>query len=300
MTNQGIRIKHIYSDGFGEAAFTVWNAGCHGQRRTWPAKGSAAVPGGSPGRLNRIRLIFMSTSLHHRAIENLGTRIVAGDLPPGHIMLAEQLEDELKVSRSVIREAVRVLQSLGLVETTKRVGIRVLPPSRWNPFDAQVIRWRLSSNSRGAQLRSLAELRSAVEPAAAELAALNAPAHLRRELVDIAHDLRDAGHAGDVPRFLELDIAFHSVLLSGSGNEMFANLMGQVAETLTGRTVHGLMPDHPHEGALQWHVDLAEAVAAGDAPAAREASERIMRRTMSRMSDTWTGQPRVFIPVRRD
>jgi DNA-binding GntR family transcriptional regulator len=46
--------------------------------------------------------------------------------------------------------------------------------------------------------------------------------------------------------------------------------------------------------------DLAEAVAAGDAPSAREASERIMRRTMSRMSDTWTDQPRVFIPVRRD
>ncbi len=241
----------------------------------------------------------MSTSLHHRAIENVGTRIITGDLPTGHVMLAEQLEEELKVSRSVVREAVRVLQSLGLVETIKRVGIRVLPSSRWNPYDPQVIRWRLSSEGRGAQLRSLIELRSAVEPAAAELAAKNAPAGLRSELVDIAHALRDAGHTGDGQKFLELDIAFHSVLLSGSGNEMFANLMGQVAETLTGRTVHGLMPDHPHEGALQWHVDLAEAVAAGDAAAARDASERIMRRTTSRLSETWTDQPRVFIPVRR-
>jgi DNA-binding FadR family transcriptional regulator len=217
----------------------------------------------------------MTTSLHHRAIENLGTRIVSGSLPAGHVMLAEQLEDELKVSRSVIREAVRVLQSLGLVETTKRVGIRVLPPS------------------------SLAELRAAVEPAAAELAAGNAPAPLRLELVDVAYAMRDAGHNGEVPRFLELDIRFHSLLLSGSGNEMFANLMGQVAETLTGRTVHGLMPDHPHEAALQWHVDVAEAIARGDAPAARDASDRIMRRTMSQMSDSWTQQPRVFIPVHR-
>jgi DNA-binding FadR family transcriptional regulator len=240
----------------------------------------------------------MSTSLHHRAIENLGTRIVTGDLPAGHVMLAEQLEDELKVSRSVIREAVRVLQSLGLVETIKRVGIRVLPSSRWNPFDPLVIRWRLAGEGRGAQLRSLAELRSAVEPVAAELAAANAPAGLRRELVDISHAMRDAGHAGDVPRFLELDIHFHSLLLSGSGNEMFANLMGQVAETLTGRTVHGLMPDHPHETALQWHVDVAEAIAAGDGPAARDASDRIMRRTMAEMEPAWTKQPRVFIPVR--
>ncbi|KSU77988.1 transcriptional regulator, GntR family [Pseudarthrobacter enclensis] len=241
----------------------------------------------------------MTSSLHHRAIENLGTRIVSGDLPAGHLMLAEQLEEELQVSRSVIREAVRVLQSLGLVETTKRVGIRVLPASRWNPFDPQVIRWRLAGNARGAQLRSLAELRAAVEPVAAELAAQNAPAPLRLELVDVAYAMREAGNSGDVPRFLELDIHFHSLLLSGSGNEMFANLMGQVAETLTGRTVHGLMPDHPHEAPLQWHVDVAEAISRGDSAAAREASGRIMRRTISQMSDSWTEQPRVFIPVRR-
>src|SRR6476659_6329074 len=134
-------------------------------------------------------LTSMSTSLHHRAVEHLGTRIVDGSLPPGHVMLAEQLEEELQVSRSVIREAVRVLQSLGLVETTKRVGIKVLP-----------------------------ELRSAVEPVAAELAAVNAPQELRQELLDVALAMREAGKAGDVPRFLELDIQFHSLLLSGSGN----------------------------------------------------------------------------------
>ena len=108
-----------------------------------------------------------------------------------------------------------------------------------------MIRWRLAGEGRGAQLRSLAELRSAVEPVAAELAAVNAPQELRQELLDVALAMRDAGKAGDVPRFLELDIQFHSLLLSGSGNEMFANLVGQVAETLTGRTVHGLMPDRP-------------------------------------------------------
>ena len=95
--------------------------------------------------------------------------------------------------------------------------------------------------------------------------------------------MRDAGQAGDVHRFLELDILFHSLLLTGSGNEMFANMVGQVTETLTGRTIHGLMPDHPRETALRWHVDVAEAIAAGDAAAAREASNRIMRETISEM-----------------
>jgi len=241
----------------------------------------------------------MSSSLHHRAIEHLGTRIVDGSLPTGHIMLAEHLESELKVSRSVVREAVRVLQSLGLVETTKRVGIRVLPSSRWNPFDPMVIRWRLAGGGRGAQLRSLAELRAAVEPVAAELAAQNAPEELRRELLEVSRQMRDAGEAGDVPRFLDLDIKFHSLLLTGSGNEMFANLVGQVAETLTGRTVHGLMPDHPSDTALQWHADVAEAIAAADAEGARNASSKIMRRSMSEMEPSWKDQPRVFVQLQR-
>ena len=141
-----------------------------------------------------------------------------------------------------------MLQSLGLVETTKRVGIRVLPPHRWNPFDPQVIRWRLAGEGRGAQLRSLAELRSAVEPVAAELAAVNAPDDLRRELpggVPRNARRRPGRRRAPVPG------TGHPVPLaavrSGSGNEMFANLVGQVAETLTGRTVHGLMPDRPRD-----------------------------------------------------
>lgn len=244
-------------------------------------------------------LTTMSTSLHHRAIEHLGTRIIAGDLPAGHVMLAEHLEDELKVSRSVVREAVRVLQSLGLVETIKRVGIRVLPASRWNPFDPLVIRWRLAGEGRGAQLRSLAELRTAVEPVAAELAAGNAPDELRSQLVETSYAMREAGMAGDVQKFLDLDIQFHSLLLTGSGNEMFANMVGQVAETLTGRTVHGLMPDHPRTSALQWHVDVAESIASGNGVAAREASNKIMRETIADMEPTWKDQPRVFVPVQQ-
>jgi DNA-binding FadR family transcriptional regulator len=80
---------------------------------------------------------------------------------------------------------------------------------------------------------------------------------------------------------------------------MFANMVGQVAETLTGRTVHGLMPDHPRDTALQWHVDVAEAIAAGNPAAAREASDRIMRETISEMEPEWKDQPRVFVPVQR-
>ncbi|MBT1003755.1 FadR family transcriptional regulator [Paenarthrobacter sp. DKR-5] len=236
----------------------------------------------------------MPSSLHHQAVERLGTRIVEGDLPAGDIVLAEQLEAELGVSRSVVREAVRVLQSLGMLEATKRVGIRVLPPSSWNAYDPMIIRWRLAGQGRGEQLRSLTELRTAVEPMAAELAALHAPDSTRQQLLETAEQMRAVGRAGDLQTFLELDIRFHAMVLASSGNEMFARLADSIAEILRGRTDLGLMPDHPHEQAMQWHVEVAAAIHARRPEAAREGMDRIMRRTEAELETVWQGKTRAF------
>jgi DNA-binding FadR family transcriptional regulator len=59
------------------------------------------------------------------------------------------------------------------------------------------------------------------------------------------------------------------------------------------------MPDHPRETALRWHVEVAEAIAAGNPTTAREASSRIMRETISDMEPSWQDEPRVFVPVQR-
>lgn len=236
----------------------------------------------------------MSSRLHNLVIETLAGRIVSGELAPGTTMYSERLETELGVSRSVAREAVRVLESLGLVETAKRVGIRVLPRSRWNVFDPSVIRWRLAGAGKGTQLRSLTELRSAVEPAAAELAALHGPEDMAAELLAVAARMRAVGRAGDLQQFLELDIHFHSLVLAASGNEMFAQMRSMIAEVLRGRTDYGLMPDHPHEEALQLHVDVADAIQSGRAEAARAAMDQIMRRTVAEVESVWRHEPRVF------
>lgn len=234
----------------------------------------------------------MSSRLHDLVVEHLGTRIVSGELPTGAVLRTDALEDELRVSRSVVREAVRVAQSLGLVETVKRVGIRVLPVSSWNLFDPSIIRWRLESGQKGAQLRSLTELRTAVEPVAAELAARFAPPASASELMRVAAAMRTAGRAGDADAFLELDVDFHRTVLRASGNEMFAALGDAVGEVLRGRTSSGLMPTHPNEDAMQWHVDVADAVLAGRAEAARAAMLRVLGRTADDVERTWRDLPR--------
>lgn len=237
----------------------------------------------------------MSSPLHQRVVETLGQRIVTGDLPPGTTMQAEGLAVELGVSRSVVREAVRVLQSLGMVEPIKRVGVRVRSVQSWLLLDPALIRWRLHGPAKGTQLRSLTELRSAVEPAAAELAARNATDRIGAELVAMAARMRAVGRAGDLETFLDLDIRFHEMVLSSSGNEMFAQLHGVIAEVLRGRTEDGLMPEKPHEEALQLHLDVADAILGRRPGDARAAMARIMERTTEEMALTWQDAPRVFL-----
>lgn len=229
----------------------------------------------------------MPRNLHEHVVDTLGARVIGGVVATGEILVPDSLATELGVGRSVIREALRVLESLGMVAATRRVGTRVLPSSSWNVYDPRIIAWRLAGSGEGAQLRSLTELRLAVEPLAAELAATEASAEVGGKLLETAARMRTLGRQGDLEAFLELDMEFHALVLKASGNEMFTHLDGAVAEVLRGRTTLGLMPAHPHEEALQLHVDVADAIHGGRPEAARAAMEGIMRRTYDEMAKVW-------------
>lgn len=235
--------------------------------------------------------------LHAQVLEQLGLAVCGQDLATGTVMKIEDIERQYGVSRSVIREAVRVLESMGLVSSRRRVGVLVLPPSEWNLYDPQVIRWRLASRARITQLRSLTELRTAIEPEAARLAAIRSPLSNASNLMSLAGQLWAAGEAGDQELFLNLDIQFHSLVLASSGNEMFAKLNSLVTEVLAGRTNYGLMPTHPHKEALQLHVDVASAIQRGAPDSAQSSMLGIMQRTMQEMSSIWDSphQSRDFI-----
>jgi DNA-binding FadR family transcriptional regulator len=227
------------------------------------------------------------TGLHAKTLDRLGTAIAGGELPAGSVLYIDDLAEEHGVSRSVIREVLRVLSSMGLVASRRRMGTQILPPADWNVFDPQVIRWRLASHDRLGQLRSITELRTAVEPEAARLAAVRADRQEASALVALAAQMWAAGKDGDVQEFLRLDIDFHRNVLRCSGNEMFLKLNELVAAVLTGRTEHGLMPHHPDDEALQLHVDVAQGIQRRDGPAARAAMVRIMEQAMDEMSSRW-------------
>ena len=213
--------------------------------------------------------------LHGRVLDSLGPAITAGEYPPGSVLRTDELAKDFEVSRSVMREAVRVLESMHLVESRRRVGVTVRPKAEWNVYDPQVIRWRLAGADRPQQLRSLTVLRSAVEPIAAGLAAKFATAEQCAELTECAIGMVANSRGHKLEAYLVHDVAFHRVILAASGNEMFARLGDVVTEVLEGRTHHEVMFEDPDPAAVTLHVQVAEAVREGDAVRAETLTREI-------------------------
>jgi len=215
-------------------------------------------------------------ALHANLLSTLGTGIVSGELAADQVLTLERLSAEHEVSRSVAREAIRVLESMGMVESRRRVGITVQPSRKWNVFDPRLIRWRLQAGDRTALLASLSELRRGFEPAAAALAARRANPDQCRVLAAAVSDMVVHGRSGNLDSYLLADKVFHQTLLEASGNEMFRALNDVVAELLAGRTEHGLMPDSPKPAAIELHDEVAKAIRLRDADTAEQAMRAII------------------------
>lgn len=231
-------------------------------------------------------------NLHESLLNSIGMDIVAGALAAGTVIRTEELRVRYEVSLSVVRESVRVLESLGMVKPIRRLGLVILAMEEWTILDPLVVRWRMATTPE-VQLRSLTELRVAIEPQAAYLAAVHASAEAAEEIMRLAARMRTSGRKGEVEEVLEVDIAYHRAVLRAGGNELFASFDSVVAEILSGRTDAGLMPKFPHPDALQWHFDVADAIGNRDPERSHAAMTKIMTRALTEMEDAWEGQPRL-------
>src|SRR5690606_26352757 len=105
-------------------------------------------------------------------VRELGMGIVDGHFPQQSILPGDaELMERFGVSRTVLREAMRMLAGKGLVQAKARIGTRVRDKAQWNLFDADVLIWHAQAGFDGAFLGYLGEMRLALEPEAAVLAA---------------------------------------------------------------------------------------------------------------------------------
>ncbi|MFI8998654.1 FadR/GntR family transcriptional regulator [Streptomyces sp. NPDC053542] len=214
--------------------------------------------------------------LHGQVVDRIGRSLAADEIRAGEVLRLEDVQERYGVSRTVAREAVRVLESKRVVTSRPRVGITVRPLAEWNLYDPQIIRWRLASPRREAQLRELAELRAAVEPSAAALAASGAAPDARAALTEHARAMAGAARANDRARFVTADAAFHRALLTASGNGMFAQLAEVTEELLTARRDLALMPPDIDMSAVHRHQEVAAAVEASLPAEAAQAVARLV------------------------
>jgi DNA-binding FadR family transcriptional regulator len=212
-------------------------------------------------------------NLTYGMLEEMGRRVVTGFYDGRRFPTEAELAQEHGVSRSVTREAVKMLTAKGLLTARPRTGTIVQPAASWNLFDPDVLRWLLERKFSLALLRQFNELRVAIEPAAAALAARGRdPAAVDA----IAAGLRrmEAAEAGeDDP--LDSDIAFHIAVLNASANPFYVQFRDVVTTALrtsirfTNRFVGRTASLPAHEAVLL-------AIRAGDPLAAEQAMARII------------------------
>ena len=214
--------------------------------------------------------------LHDRLLNEWGMAIVNGDIAIGERLPEPDMNGDTTPSRTVTREATRVLESMGLVSVKRKIGATVNPIDQWNMFDPQVIQWRLGGTHRQQALHELFQLRAAVEPIAARLAASNATTEHWATLTGAAIDMVSYSNHANGQDYLNADTLFHRTLLEASGNLMFARLGDVVASTLQGRTQYELMPQVANQTALNLHVETAALIRKGDGAGAESAIRRIV------------------------
>ncbi|HEX5496454.1 MAG TPA: FadR/GntR family transcriptional regulator [Mycobacteriales bacterium] len=166
--------------------------------------------------------IYPQRGLHGQVVRAVGQRIVRGDLRPGEGIDVEALEREFGVSRTVVRESLRVLAAKGLVDARPRRGTFVRDRSDWSLLDPDLLHWRYEGRLDEGFLDNLAEVRAIVEPAGARLAALRCDPDDLAALTNAMEGMRRAGE--DDRQVIASDVGFHRALLGSSHNELLERM----------------------------------------------------------------------------
>jgi DNA-binding FadR family transcriptional regulator len=210
-------------------------------------------------------------------LDSLGRAIVTGAYDEERFPTEAELAATHNVSRSVTREAVKMLTAKGLLTARPRKGTTVQPASSWNLFDTDVLRWLLERKFSLELLRQFSELRIAIEPEAAALAAREADSAALAAIAG-GYARMEAAEAGRDDA-LESDIAFHIAILEACGNPFYRQFSDVVATALR-TSIRFTNRFKGRTASLPAHHAVLAAIQARDAEGARTTMVAIIRDVM--------------------
>lgn len=220
---------------------------------------------------------YSKRSLHGLVAHDLGVRIISGELPAETLLPSEaDLSIALDVSRTALREAIKVLAAKGLLESKPKVGTRVRARGEWNMLDPDVLAWHFEAAPVEDLVESLFEMRQIIEPSGAAMAAQR---RSKAELAAIqeAYEAMEQAPSGS-DAVVATDLRFHQAILTASGNQFMGSL-GSLIETalaVSFRLSSSARPD-AHVTSLPGHKAVLRAIEKRDPETARSAMRRLLK-----------------------
>jgi len=213
----------------------------------------------------------------------IGRRIVSGQYKPGDTLPTEpRIQAEFGVSRTAVREAIRLLSAKGLTASRPKIGTRVRPTVDWNMLDPDVLRWQLDQSPSEEFIHALFEMREIIEPAAAERAAERAtPEELDRMGVAM-EGIQNEPRAS--PEQIKADIDFHMAILEASRNPLLRSVGAMIASALSISFSLGWRTVMAEDAILQ-HRAVYDAIRRRDGEQAFLAMRKLLRNAKGNVFD---------------
>lgn len=221
-------------------------------------------------------------NLHGHVTQALGARIVSGSLKPGESLPREEvLAEQMAVSRTALREAMRVLSAKGLVEARPKVGTRVREERYWQQLDADVLAWRCASMPTTDFVHKLVEMREIFEPAAAAFAARRRDTK-QLKLLENAYAAMDAARTSD--EWADADLHFHEAVLVATHNELMISLFSVVETALGSYFVESARKSGDFKYSLPYHRQVLDAIRQRQTEVARRAMQQMILDSRANMT----------------
>lgn len=220
------------------------------------------------------------TTLRAAVVDSLGQDIVSGALAEGQVLSAEGVCQRFGVSRSIARESLRELDSLGMVRARPKVGTTVQPHTTWNRFHERIIAWR-GRYEMSTQVREMLETRIGTEPVAAGLAAERITDDEVAALEGALLGMQQANADQDANAYIRHDTEFHRIVYDASRNAMLSQFALVFAEILQTRLGGSSPINERTQESLSHHAALCLAVAGRRREAAERAAAKIVSATLA-------------------
>jgi DNA-binding FadR family transcriptional regulator len=226
-------------------------------------------------------------SVHRAVAEVIGSRIVRGDYPPGSLLPNEAAwAADFNVSRSAIREAIKILTAKSLLTSRPKVGTRVEPREFWNLLDREVLTWYMSGPDRAKVLRPLQQFRHIIEPEAAALASEH---RTDEEMAAISAACERMATAPTLDERSAADVRFHLNILKASANELLIPLGVLIDSALQNLFVLITREAGDLHYAQDLHNNIERAIRKRKPNAARVAVRKLLENS-DQMISKWAGR----------